>query len=129
TYRRRIASVWHKIGILLYIFNNKRQVGYMSSRQERAKEQQQHKRFNNRIIVIVVAILVIISSIFVFHQLNKQNKIDARESASPVQKHTVANNNHEESRSSSLGVASHGNEVEAGNEITSVQDGATDESQ
>lgn len=101
----------------------------MSSRQERAKEQQQHKRFNNRIIVIVVAILVIISSIFVFHQLNKQNKIDARESASPVQKHTVANNNHEESRSSSLGVASHGNEVEAGNEITSVQDGATDESQ
>ena len=99
----------------------------MSSRQERAKEQQQHKRFNNRIIVIVVAILVIISSIFVFHQLNKQNKIDARESASPVQKHTVANNNNEKSRSSSSSIES--NDSEMNNEITSVQNSVADESQ
>lgn len=99
----------------------------MSSRQERAKEQQQHKRFKNRIIVIVVAILVIISSIFVFHQLNKQNKIDARESASPVQKHTVANNNNEKSRSSSSSIES--NDSEMNNEITSVQNSVADESQ
>ena len=99
----------------------------MSSRQERAKEQQHYKKVKNMIVITIIAALIIIGGVVVFHQLNKQNKIDAQESASLVQKHRVANNNHEKSRSSSSSIES--NDSEMNNEITSVQNSVADESQ
>ena len=99
----------------------------MSSRYERAKEQQPYKKVKNRIVITIIAALIIIGGEVVFHQLNKQNKIDTQESASPVQKHTVANNNNEKSRSSSSSIES--NDSEMNNEITSVQNSVADESQ
>ncbi|WPQ68535.1 hypothetical protein [Weissella paramesenteroides] len=100
----------------------------MTSRQERAKEQQQHKKFKNRVIVIVIFMLVVISSgVFTFHQLNKQNKIYTRETTSPIKKHAVVKDKHEESNVSPSSSVS--NDSEVADEVTSSQSGVTEENQ
>lgn len=100
----------------------------MSSRQERAKEEQQHKKFKNRVIVIVIFMLVVISSgVFTYHQLNKQNKIDTRETTSPIKKHAVVNDKHEESNVSSSSIES--NDGETTNEVTSSQSDVAERNQ
>lgn len=100
----------------------------MSSRQERTEAKQRHKL--KAIIIALVIVLIMLIGVIgwgLSHQLNKRNKIDTQESASPVQKHTVANSNHEKSRRSSSSIES--NDSEMNNEITSVQNSVTDESQ
>lgn len=100
----------------------------MTSRQERAEEKQRHKKLKNRVIVIIILILVVTSGgVCTYHQLNKQNKIDTQETASPIKKHAVVNDKHEESNVSPSSSVS--NDSEVADEATSSQSGVTEENQ
>ncbi|MGK4017703.1 hypothetical protein AB0Y21_05430 [Weissella paramesenteroides] len=97
----------------------------MSSRRERADKQQHHKRTKNLIISIILGLVIMIyGSIFAFHQLNKQDKIDTQVVSSPLKENKkTTDSNIDSKESSNLSSSSiDSSDSEISNDVTSSQD-------